>query len=885
MAGQSAGVIHYSIDVETASVLRGQQAVNDALDKAQAGFTKTDRAAAGLSTTLDKAGKSANSANKGIRDMDSASGALLTRLNPLSAAIAGLFTLQALKGFQQAAEQTNLLASRITRLAGSAEAGRVTYQSLLNIANQTGSQLPATVKLWESLQQSLTSLGATQPQILNLVGTLQKIGAIGGSSAEEIANSLYQFGQSVTSGKLQAEEFNSIIDQMPELARQIAKGLGMSMDEFIFKVKNGGVDATDALNAIQRQTEIVNTEFSKIPRTSEQAGNAIKNSFNDALATLDNLLGASQKIVAVLDYINFGLKSAKGNLSPQEELNGLLEDRADLQRRLAALNDQWFPDQDKIRSLNSMLSQTNARIQDLQRFSAPTGAPANAAITPTTRKTSPEDKKVLEALKDQAELAKVAGEARARLAAEQKLSATASDEEKKAAGDLAVQIYQLTEAKKADKKATSESASEAKSAAKQNEKTLKDLKDSISEVGLTGDALARVAAKNSLNKYATPEQIKQLEDLNVELKRNEGLVDNIELIESLTKELSLASKQGLALAQAQELLKLNKYATPDQVQQVKALTAAIYQQEQVKANKTLLGQVDPIAGAQQNFQTELDNLQKLNDAKLLSDMRYIELKEQAEKGYQERMRALEEERFRSQSVANDLLIGSINKFGDASTNAITGLLSGTYKAQDGIRVLAQGILQEGVSALVQLGLQQVKNLVIGQTGQAAATASGLAQAAVLSSAYAAPAALASLASFGANAAPANAALASTVAFAKTLGVAGGRQYGGPVDGNSMYRVNENGAPEVFNAANGQQFMIPNQNGKVVSNKDATAGEGQGGGSVQVNIYNDPSKAGTVNETRGENGERMVDIFVADIMGDGKMSRAIQNTYGVRRVGQ
>ena len=124
-----------------------------------------------------------------------------------------------------------------------------------------------------------------------------------------------------------------------------------------------------------------------------------------------------------------------------------------------------------------------------------------------------------------------------------------------------------------------------------------------------------------------------------------------------------------------------------------------------------------------------------------------------------------------------------------------------------------------------------------------------------------------------------------MALAKSLSIAGGRQYGGPVDAGGLYRVNENGAPEVFNAANGQQFMIPNQAGKVVSNKDATQQAGQAGGNVSINLYNDPSKAGTVNETRADDGSRMIDIFVADLMGDGKSARAIQQAYGVKRQGQ
>ena len=63
-------------------------------------------------------------------------------------------------------------------------------------------------------------------------------------------------------------------------------------------------------------------------------------------------------------------------------------------------------------------------------------------------------------------------------------------------------------------------------------------------------------------------------------------------------------------------------------------------------------------------------------------------------------------------------------------------------------------------------------------------------------------------------------------------IAGGRLYGGDVQANGMYRINEDGRPEVFNAANGQQYMLPNSRGEVVSNKDAS---GSTGGSTVINI--------------------------------------------------
>lgn len=80
----------------------------------------------------------------------------------------------------------------------------------------------------------------------------------------------------------------------------------------------------------------------------------------------------------------------------------------------------------------------------------------------------------------------------------------------------------------------------------------------------------------------------------------------------------------------------------------------------------------------------------------------------------------------------------------------------------------------------------------------------------------------------------------------SIGFGGGRRYGGDVDPSKMYRINENGAPEVFNAANGQQYMLPNKRGQVASNADATGGAG-------IFNYIDISVDGAGNSKVSDNG--------------------------------
>jgi hypothetical protein len=287
-------------------------------------------------------------------------------------------------------------------------------------------------------------------------------------------------------------------------------------------------------------------------------------------------------------------------------------------------------------------------------------------------------------------------------------------------------------------------------------------------------------------------------------------------------------------------------------------------------------------GEQQKYELQLTNYQKLNDEKLLSDQRYLELKNQAEVEHEAAMTALQEERFRQQSKGNDLLIGTLNQLQAASTQAFVGLITGASNGQQAVQALAGAILNEAVGALVQMGFQYVKNAIIGQSAAVAATAAGVATAATLATAYATPAALASLASFGANAAPAAAGITSTVGLAQGLAI-GARQYGGPVGADKMYRVNETGAPEIFNAAGGKQYMMPNTRGEVVSNKDAAGGAGAGN-PPQVNIYE--ATPGTTTKTQFNEADRrwVIDVVNGDMQSGGKTSKTANLITGTKRRG-
>lgn len=110
---------------------------------------------------------------------------------------------------------------------------------------------------------------------------------------------------------------------------------------------------------------------------------------------------------------------------------------------------------------------------------------------------------------------------------------------------------------------------------------------------------------------------------------------------------------------------------------------------------------------------------------------------------------------------------------------------------------------------------------------------------------------------------------------------GGRENGGPVSAGSMYRVGEKGKPEIYQAGSGKQFMIPGDNGKVISNKDMQSGSG-GGLNFVLNITNTNGSRVETSEPQYNNGYLTMEMFIGDMQQGGPMSRSITGTTSATR---
>lgn len=776
MAEEVGGIV-YEVGMDVKGLKAGATTANKTLDDLESSTNKTTSA-------LGKLDKNARNAGSGMKNAGGAASGLKTSMSMLAGAISVSLIIEWGKRFLEVADNMTQLQARIARLSTDAKTANETFSTLANIASTTGASLSDTTKLWETLTSSLKDAGATNAQVLNLTDTLQKIGRIGGSSTEEMANALRQFGQSIASGTIRAEEFNSILEQMPELARQIAAGLGISMGELRARMLDGKLTAEDALNAIQDRTSVVNAEFEKLPRTMDQAVGSLEVSFSKLVVAVNDATGASKTAVEIIDqlakYIDF-------------------------------LGDKSTSTSDKVLSLATVISKLNP------------GAWAQMGV---------------EALfgDDDIEKQKQYNEQVERFV---KASAEGYEQTKKQAE--ATKHLKIAQAPTKDKKGKGKGKSAEERQA-----------ESVTE------KLERLRQQTMLNATSTSE-----------LSREQAILN---------------AQQSLGKAATQEQIKLaGEYAAKiwDQKNALKEQAAAEKKRiDAVKGYSALKSQTSPMFAVETSYQKDMADLDAYAKSYPQKMAEIQQTRATIEEQYrQKRIDAMWQE-WSQQSAATQAAAAAFDAFGQTAGNALTGILTGSMSVSDALRSIGSNILSSVINAFVQMGIQWAQSVIMGQAGMAAASAATIAQAAAISAAMAPAAAMTSLATAGTNSAPAMAGMSATVGLAKTLSIAGALKNGGPAQEGSMYRVGENNLPEIFQASNGHQYMIPGDSGRVISNKDLTGG---GSGVVVYNSVINNSSA-QVSSSARDNGDGSVTIetIVSDISENGPIGQAISRNYNTNR---
>ncbi|HCM7731765.1 TPA: tape measure protein [Klebsiella pneumoniae] len=514
-----------------------------------------------------------------------------------------------------------------------------------------------------------------------------------------------------------------------------------------------------------------------------------------------------------------------------------------------------------------------------------------------------EGEKLIKQAERRLALSKLEGEAKARQqAAYDAEDAGVTDERAiKRLQDNYAATERNTQARKDQKKEDNAAASEAKKLANQQESVNQKLENLRQQSELAAGSTQELSrekailnAQLSLGKGATQEQIA----LAGQYAAKTWDTANAIKAQAAAQKLLPETRENASYQQDMKDLKTaldGKRITQQQYNQTseqleaqhQANLAKIRSQQVVNPTQQALAEVDPVQQLANQHAQELALIQQFEQQGVLAHENALALKNAADRQYEQQRIAAQWEILSQQSLGYNMLTSAVDAFSGNASNAITGLLTGTMSAQEAMQSLGNTILNSVINSIVQVGVEMLKNFILSQTlgaaAQAANAASAIAGGTAALAAWTPAAIAASIATGGTASATGLTAYKGAQAAGLATSVLGARYNGGPVSAGGLYQVGEKGKPEIYQASTGKQYMIPGDNGKVISNKDMQSG---GGISVQVNVINQSTGA-TVQSADGymQDGSAVVDLLITDMERGGPVSSQMQQTFGLSRKAQ
>lgn len=676
-------------------------------------------------------------------------------------------------------------------------------------------------------------------------------------------------------------EYNEAINKIPKAISDASSSL-LSFGDKALSAFSGGYASVDGFNDRLATLEITTDNYSDAMKQAYGAGQAFQATAN----SIGNTVGAVADKFGITEQKAFELSKQLSDIAKNPSPEALQRLATELQNT-----------QSSTEKGQTALTVFVGKLVELSREAVIAKGNVAALKQETDNLTSGQKNLIKQSERNLA-LSKLQGEARARLQAQyaaEDAGFAKDDPHAKQMQDDAAATYKNTQAQKTLQSEQKKGASQADSIAQK----LANLKQQSELAADSTNNLSReqaiLNAQQSLGKGATKEQIAlagqyaaakwdtanalkaqaAAEKLLPEARENASYKQDVQDLNTALAAKKISQEQ---FNQTSERLEATHQAN----------LAKIRAQQAVTPQQDAVGGIDPVQQLANENARKLALIQAYEQQGLITHQNALMLRASADKEYEQARIAAQWEIFRNQSAGNEALAASFDALAGNASNALTGIITGSMSAEDALRSIGNTVLNSLINTFVQMGVEWAKSAIMGSTTQQAAIAAttsaqvagiGVQSAASTTAAAASTAAwtpaaiMSSVASFG------GAVAIGLGAMAGILALSGKRKNGGPVSAGGMYQVGEGGMPEIYQASTGKQYMIPGDNGKVISNKDM---QGGGGINVVLNVQNYNGSSIDAQASSDGNGGVTVDVIVADLNNGGPISNAITSNMNVKR---
>lgn len=232
-----------------------------------------------------------------------------TYLNGLRAILAAALTFSGVGQVLEAADAFIVLQNRLKQVATETETTGESWSRLLDIANSSYATIDSTVSLYFRAAQAFQAWGESAEEAYEFTELFQKAAALSGSSVQSTTQAVYQFGQALNKGKLDGDEFKSVLESLPYVATLLQNELGVTRAQLYEMSADGEISLDRIKQAFMDAADIIRGDWANVTPTINMALNVLYNKWIEFIGEIQTSTGVFSLVAQLIILVanNFDL--------------------------------------------------------------------------------------------------------------------------------------------------------------------------------------------------------------------------------------------------------------------------------------------------------------------------------------------------------------------------------------------------------------------------------------------------------------------------------------------------------------------------------------------------------------------------------------------------
>ena len=261
--------------IENAKRLNGTELIRtNVIDRAKNGVERVRATVDKLKTDIVEAAKKQKEHDDAVKGTNRNANMLVNTMRRLSGIYIGLAGLKKILSISDDVSQTS---SRIKLINDGLQTTAELEDKIMKSANRSRAAYSDTAKVISKLGITAKKSFKNNDEMIAFTELVTKSFKVGGASASEQTNGMYQLTQAMASGRLQGDEFRSIIENAPLLAKAIADYTGVGQKGLKKMASDGAISADIIKEAVFNSANEIEQKYKQLPITFADIWNRIKN--------------------------------------------------------------------------------------------------------------------------------------------------------------------------------------------------------------------------------------------------------------------------------------------------------------------------------------------------------------------------------------------------------------------------------------------------------------------------------------------------------------------------------------------------------------------------------------------------------------------------------